>query len=356
MSRKLKVAVIGCGNIADCHLLAYEHNPNVEIFALCDPNKDNAKTKSERYHVSRVYTSETQMLDELPELDAVSVCTWNADHARCSIAALNAGKHVLCEKPMAMNTHEAAAMLNAAKQNHRLLMVGFVRRFGNDCRIAKDLIEKGYLGDIYYAKASYLRRNGCPGGWFSDHTRSGGGPLIDLGVHVIDLTRYLMGNPIPVSVYGAAYHELGSRKNIKTGKAYVSSVSNGTADINNVEDLAAAMIRYDNGSVLQVETSFSLNIEKDTSVIELFGTKGGLRIDPELTYYGEMDGYMTNVHLATQTALEFDGLFDAEINHFVDCIQNDLPCLAPAEDGVAVARILDAIYDSAKTKHETAIV
>ena len=163
------------------------------------------------------------MLAELPEIDAVSVCTWNAAHAECTIAALNAGKHVLCEKPMAMNAAEAQAMLDAAKRNDRLLMIGFVRRFGNDCAIAKDLIEHDRMGDIYYAKATYLRRNGCPGGWFGDKARSGGGPLIDLGVHVIDLTRYLMGKPKPVSVYGATFHKLGDRRSIKSERGYVSA-------------------------------------------------------------------------------------------------------------------------------------
>ena len=212
MEQKLKVAVIGCGGISGCHLEAYSKNPNVEIYALCDVNEKNLNRRGDQYHVERRYTDKDKMLAELPEIDAVSVCTWNAAHAECTIAALNAGKHVLCEKPMAMNAAEAQAMLDAAKRNDRLLMIGFVRRFGNDCTIAKDLIEHDRMGDIYYAKATYLRRNGCPGGWFGDKARSGGGPLIDLGVHVIDLTRYLMGKPKPVSIYGATFHKLGDRR------------------------------------------------------------------------------------------------------------------------------------------------
>ena len=119
-----------------------------------------------------------------------------------------------------------------------------------------------------------------------------------------------------------------------------------------MEDLASAMIRYDNGAVLQVEASFSLNLEKDTGTIELFGDKGGLRLDPELTYFGEMDGYMTNVTLDAKTALSFDGLFANEINHFVHCVQTGEPCRNPAEDGVEMMKILDAVYESAATGHE----
>ena len=218
--------------------------------------------------------------------------------------------------------------------------------------IVQDLIDHDRLGEIYYSKATYLRRKGCPGGWFGDKARSGGGPLIDLGVHVIDLTRYLMGKPKPVSIYGATFHKLGDRRSIKSERGYVSATQEDGGPIFNVEDLASAMIRYDNGAVLQVEASFSLNLEKDTGTIELFGDKGGLRLDPELTYFGEMDGYMTNVTLAAKTALSFDGLFANEINHFVHCVQTGEPCRNPAEDGVEMMKILDAVYESAATGHE----
>ena len=133
MDKKLKIAVIGCGSISGCHLDAYSKNPNVEIYALCDINEKNLHRRAEEYHVTRLYADKDKMLAELPEIDAVSVCTWNAAHAECAIAALNAGKNVLCEKPMAMNAAEAERMLEAAKRNNRLLMIGFVRRFGNDC-------------------------------------------------------------------------------------------------------------------------------------------------------------------------------------------------------------------------------
>ncbi len=352
---KIRIGVIGTGNIAREHLNAYRKNPHVEIYALCDINPDILAKRAEEYGVpaERTFTSCEDMV-RLPEIDAVSVCTWNCAHAPCTIAALNAGKHVLCEKPMAMNTQEALAMKEAAERNGKLLMIGFVRRYGNDCDILKDLIENDQFGEIYYAKATYLRRNGNPGGWFGDKARSGGGPLIDLGVHVIDLSRYLLGCPKPVSVYGATFRKLGNRPDVKGGKAYIASRTSDT-DVCDVEDLATALIRFDNGAVISVEASFSLNIKKPVGNIELFGTKAGAKIDPELEMYSEMNGYMTNITLDHPTALSFDGLFAREINHYVDCVRNGLPCRSPAKDGVTLMRILDAIYESAATGHEVII-
>ena len=252
---------------------------------------------------------------------------------------------------MATTVEDALAMKEAAERNGKLLQIGFVRRFGNDCAVLQDFLQEGTLGDIYFAKAAYLRRNGNPMGWFGDKSRSGGGPLIDLGVHVIDLTRYLMGNPKPVSVYGVTFHKLGNRSELKDKKAYVS-VSATENDICDVEDMACAMIRYDNGAVLSVETSFSLKLKKDQGTIELFGTKGGAKLSPELELYTELNGYMADVNLCTTTALSFDGLFQGEIDHFTDCVLDGTLCRAPAEDGVELMKILRAIYQSAETGHE----
>jgi len=350
---KIRIGVIGTGSIAREHLSAYQKNPYVEIYALCDINAELLASRAAEFGVERTFTSCEEML-KLPEIDAVSVCTWNCAHAPCAIAALNAGKHVLCEKPMALNAEEARAMKEAADRNGKLLMIGFVRRFGNDCDILKDLIDNDQFGEIYYAKATYLRRNGNPGGWFGEKARSGGGPLIDLGVHVIDLARYLLGGPKPVSVYGATFHKLGNRPGVKGGKAYLSARANDTT-VCDVEDLATALIRFDNGAVISVEASFSLNLKQDVGSIELFGTKAGAKIDPELEMYSEMNGYMTNVTLTNPTALSFDGLFAREIDHYVDCVRLGLPCRSPAEDGVTLMKILDAIYESAATGHEVII-
>ncbi|MFZ2538484.1 MAG: Gfo/Idh/MocA family oxidoreductase [Oscillospiraceae bacterium] len=350
---KIKVAIIGTGSISNEHIKAYQKNPNVELYAFCDLNEERVKSMAEQYGVTKTFTDMNEML-KLTEIDAVSVCTWNSAHAECVIAALNAGKNVLCEKPMATSAKEATQMKAVADKNGKLLMIGFVRRYGNDCEILKDFISTDYFGDIYYAKATYLRRNGNPGGWFGDLSRSAGGPLIDLGVHVIDLVRYLLGNPKPISVYGVTFKKLLDRPNIKGIKNYVSTTENEN-NICDVEDLASALIRFDNGSVLAIEASFSLNIKKDEGKIQLFGTKGGAKIDPELEMYTEINNYMADVNLTHPTALNFDGLFANEVNHFVSCLTDGTECKSPAQDGIDIMTILDAVYESARTGHEVVL-
>ena len=347
---KVKVAVIGTGNISNNHIQSYLNNPNAELVALCDIDADRVRMMGEKYGVKRLFTDEAEMFREMPEIDAVSVCAWNSAHAPCAIAALEAGKHVLCEKPMALSAAQAVEMEEAAKKAGKLLMVGFVRRFEKGSALLRDLVQQDFFGELYYAKATYLRRNGNPGGWFGDKSRSGGGPLIDLGVHVIDLTRYLMGNPNPVSVYGATFQKLFNRPGIRTTKAY-RSVSAGGRDVCDVEDLASAMIRFDNGAVLQVEAAFSLNLKQDTGSVQLFGTKGGAKLSPELELYSDMNGYMTDITPVCPPE-SFTEEFQSEINHFVDCVRTGEPCRAPASDGVQIMRILDAVYESARTGHE----
>ncbi|WFR56675.1 Gfo/Idh/MocA family oxidoreductase [Anaerocolumna sp. AGMB13025] len=347
---KIKIGIIGTGSISVEHIEAYLKNSMVELYAFCDLNENRLNTMAEKYNIKHTFTDLSEML-KLKEIDAVSVCTWNSAHAPCAIAALDAGKHVLCEKPMSVSEEAAKAMKESAERNGKLLMIGFVRRYGNDCKILREFIDSDYFGDLYYAKATYLRRKGNPGGWFGDKSRSGGGPLIDLGVHVIDLVRFLMGNPKPVSVYGATFKKLSDRKNIK-GKKFYRASSASENDICDVEDLATAMIRFDNGAVLSIEASFSLNIKKDEGKIELFGTKGGAKLNPELELYSEINDYLADVSLDAETSLSFDGLFAEEINHFVSCILDGTPCISPAQDGIEIMAILDAIYKSAETGHE----
>lgn len=345
---KIKVGIIGAGGISECHIAGYKALENVELYAVCDINGQRALNCSKKNDIKHVFTDYNEML-KLAELDAVSVCTWNSVHAPATIAALKAGKHVLCEKPMATNAEEALEMEKAAKETGKVLMIGFVRRFGNDTKVLKDFIDNGMMGDIYYTKASYLRRFGCPGGWFGDKKRSGGGPLIDLGVHVIDLVRFLMNKPKAVSVTGATFEKLGTRSNIKQQKAYVAADA---GEIFDVEDMAVAMIKFDNGAVLHVETSFSLNIKKDIGDIELFGSKSGAKLDPKLEFYSEMNNYLVDVTPAHDTALSFNGLFENEIAHFADCVSKGTKCISPAEDGVEIMKIIDAVYESARTGKE----
>ena len=347
---KVKLAIIGAGNIANAHLDAYKHVADVEIYAACDINPARLAKTCDKYGIERRYTDVDTMLAELPELDAADVCVWNCNHAECSIKALNAGLHVLCEKPMAYTAKEAEEMKAAAERNGKLLMIGFVLRFSDEAKIAMDFIQKDYLGEIYYSKAQYVRRHGNPGGWFGDKARSGGGPIIDLGVHVIDLTRYLMGNPKPVSVYAVASNRLGDRKFIKTGPGWVPEDAK-EDDVCTVEDFATALIRYDNGACTYLETSYDINGE-DIGKKQLFGTKGGMDLSNGVKLYTTVNDFMADIDVKTANYKGGCDMFVAEMSHFIDCVKNGTPCRAKAEDGISVMKILDAIYESARTGHE----
>lgn len=342
----LKVGIIGSGGISNSHMDGYlALGDRVEVVACCDIDFEKAKQYAAKYNLKGYYASCEEML-AAENLDLVSVCTWNSAHAECTITALNAGCNVICEKPMAMNTQEALAMKAAAEKNGKLLMIGFVRRHGNDAKAAIDFIEKDYLGEVYYAKASYLRRCGFPGGWFGDKSRSGGGPLIDLGVHVIDLSRYIIGNPKPVTVFGATFDKIGARNHIKTTEWTSETVVD--EPIFTVEDLATAMIRFDNGTVLQVEASFNLNIKQGTGDIEFFGNKAGLTLTP-FELHTECNNRLADISIHGDNGFDFSRDFKREIKNFVDAVEGKAQCIATADDGIELMRILDAIYLSAKT-------
>ena len=351
--KRLRIGMVGAGNIARAHLAAYQKVEGAEIVAICDINPETLRETAERFGIERTYASETEMLSA-QELDAVDVCVWNCNHAVCSIEALEAGKHVLCEKPMAANAKEAEDMIAAAQRSQKLLMIGFVLRFGDETRIAKDFIDKNYLGDIYYSKATYLRRHGAPGGWFTDKARSAGGPVIDLGVHVIDLTRYLMGKPKALSVFAATDDRLKNRPNLKTKVEWAPKGAK-PDDVYDVEDFAVAMIRYEGGKTTLLETSYSLNGQGVTKK-ELFGTKGGMNLNgKDTTLYTEVNDFMADVVLNTERLADGCEMFEAEMRHFVDCALNGTECIAPAVDGLEVMKILDAIYESARTGHEVVL-
>ena len=345
---KIRVGIIGTGSISKMHMGGYKAlSDRVEVVAACDIDADKLAKYAERFDIPHTYTDYNEMIAK-EKLDCVSVCTWNAAHKGAVIAALRGGANVLCEKPMALNAAEAEEMLATAKETGKMLQIGFVRRFGGDAETIKNLTEAGEIGDIYYAKATYLRRNGCPGGWFGDKAFSGGGPLIDLGVHVIDLTRYLAGSPKPVSVFGVTYKNLGCNR-AKGGQVAWSVSSRKGGYEYSVEDFASAMVRFDNGFTLQVEASFNLNIKQDRGNIELFGTKGGVNIDPNVELYKEMANMFVNIQPVGNTSFDATNPFNAEIKGFIDASEGKAPCRATGEDGVILMKILDAVYESAKT-------
>ncbi|MGP4040862.1 Gfo/Idh/MocA family protein [Gracilibacillus sp. D59] len=347
---KLKVGIIGTGSISHEHLDAYQKLDNVEIYAICDMQKSRAEQVAATYHVSHVFEDYNEML-QLPDLDAVSICTWNYTHATITIAALEAGKHVLVEKPLSITVEEAEKIQEVANRVHKIVQVGVVRRFDPNAKMVKDFVDGGMFGDLYYAKASYLRRAGNPGGWFADKDKSGGGPLIDLGVHVIDLCWYLMGKPKPVSISANKYNKLGNRSNIKYLSSY--KAADYDPDKNNVEDLANALIRFDNDASLFVDVSYTLHATKDETGVKLYGTKGGLEIEPEIKFVTEQHNTMLTSYPQTDSPkLDVEQAFVGEITHFVDCCLTGKAPISSVDDGVQMIRILNGIYESAEKNQE----
>ena len=343
---KVRVGIIGSGGIAQgAHLPGYQACAEVEIVAVADVSEKTARAAAEKFNVPEVFTDYKKML-LMKELDAVSVCTPNYMHKDATVAALKAGKHVLVEKPMAMNAKECDAMLKAARESGRKLQVGFNNRFGGSAQALKRFIETGDLGSIYYARAQALRRRGIPGwGVFTQKDKQGGGPLIDIGVHILDLTLWLMGHPKPVAVSGTYRQDFGKRKDI------IGLMGQWDTENFTVEDFAVGLVRFENGATLLLESSFVANIEQDVFNTQLFGTEGGCTLNPTKLFYEKNRTLMdaTPVHLPNVQT------HHAEVRHFIDAILEDKPVYVPGEEGAMVTRIIDGIYRSSEVGKEVKI-
>nr|WP_007127638.1 Gfo/Idh/MocA family oxidoreductase [Paenibacillus lactis]EHB68336.1 oxidoreductase domain protein [Paenibacillus lactis 154]MCM3497568.1 Gfo/Idh/MocA family oxidoreductase [Paenibacillus lactis]GIO91231.1 oxidoreductase [Paenibacillus lactis] len=344
--KSINVGVIGTGSISAMHLQSYQKHANANLLAVCDLNEERARLAAEKYGATKVFTDYRELLAD-PEIDAVSICTWNNTHAEISIAALNAGKHVLVEKPLCRTVEEALRVQEAVKSSGKLLQVGFVRRYDPNAQMLREFADKGEFGEIYFAKASSIRRLGNPGGWFSDIERSGGGPLIDIGVHVIDLCWYMMGRPKPVAVSANTYRKLGNRSNVRNLSFY--KAADYDAEKNTVEDMANAMIRFENGASLLVDVSFTLHAKDNQQSVKLYGDKGGFEIDPEVVIVTEKHDTIINIQPQTDhKGFDFNSAFQSEVNHFIASIENGTQPLSPVEDGVEIMKILCGIYESAE--------
>ncbi|MBH5319085.1 Gfo/Idh/MocA family oxidoreductase [Paenibacillus sp. GSMTC-2017] len=343
--KPVQIGVIGTGSISSLHLDSYKNNPNAKIVAVCDLNEERAREAAEKYGAENVYTDYNELLAN-PEIEAVSICTWNNTHAEICIAAVKAGKHVLVEKPLCRTVKEALQIQEAVQASGKILQIGFVRRYDANAQLLKSLADSGEFGEIYYAKATSLRRIGNPGGWFADIERSGGGPLIDIGVHVIDLSWYLMGRPKPVSVSANTYRKLGNRANVEGLWRY--KAADYDASKNTVEDMGNALIRFENGASLAVEASFTIHAKDNEGFVKLYGEKGGMEVDPEVVIVTEK--YNTIINSYPQTdhkGFHFESAFQNEINHFIDNVINGTKPISPVEDGVEMMKILCGIYESA---------
>lgn len=349
----LKIAIIGCGGIARWgHAQPLKKDPRVHVAAVCDiiPGKAEAY-KAECFPDADVCTDYKDILARA-DIDAVDICTPNNLHSVIAIDAFAAGKHVFCEKPDAVNPEAAAAMQAAAQKAGKLLMVMRNNRFTDPAQYAKAFITAGKMGDIYAGRCGWQRRRGIPGkgGWFTTKAQAGGGPLIDLGVHMIDLAVWLMGNPTPVAVSGNTFRKFadnngpGDSEHAKFGQADAA----GTFD---VEDLAMGFIRFDTGAVLQIEFSWASNIKEECRFVELRGTKAGmtLRNGDQIEMHTEGDGRLVDIKPAGQL---LDDGHARNLKHFIDVLLDGAePCYKP-QQGVDMIKILSAIYTSAETGAE----
>ncbi|MCK5328808.1 MAG: Gfo/Idh/MocA family oxidoreductase [Candidatus Latescibacteria bacterium] len=344
---KIGVGVIGSGGIAQgAHLPGYAAlEDEVEIVACCDVDEKVAKAAAERFGAKKVFTDYRDML-ALKDIQAVSVCTPNFMHKTPTIAALKAGKHVLCEKPIAMNAIEGAAMCRTAKETGMKLMVGQNNRFRSDVQALKRQIDAEKFGEIYYARAQALRRRGIPGwGVFCDKEKQGGGPLVDIGVHALDLTWYLMGMPKPIAASGKTYTKFGTRDDV------VGLMGQWDPKTFTVEDFAVGFIRFDNGATAIVESSFCANIDKDIFSTALFGTSGGGQLSP-IRIFTEENGTLFDV---TPVHLPEVKTHHREIELFIEAIRNDTEVPVPGEQALEVMKMLDAIYQSSERDKEVKI-
>jgi len=338
------VGVIGL-SIGRAHLRGYAKSPAARILAVCDTNAERAQAVAQEFGAPNVFTDYRELL-KLEGLDAVSVCLPNYLHARVTLDCLRAGKHVIGEKPLALNAREGERMVQAAREAGRLLMTAFNNRFRGDVGVLQAFIKEGELGDIYCARTGWLRRSGIPRGWFGTMAMAGGGPLIDLGVHMLDLAWFLMGKPKPLRASGVTYSALGSR-----GRGMGTwGVGHGGGQFD-VEDLAVALLRFEGGKAIQVEVSWATYIERDRTFLDLYGMDGGASLEPQLRIFTEKHGAQVDL------APSFPKLsgHEMEVIHFVDCLRGRAEPIAPGEDGLAVTHMLDAIYRSAKLGKEVAV-
>ena len=355
--KKLKIAVIGAGGISHgAHLPAYAKMDNVEIVALCDILEDRAKSVAEKFGIPAVYTDYKDVL-KIEGLDAIDICTPNYLHSIIAVDALNSGLHVFCEKPDAISVEEAEKMRAAADKNGKLLMVMRNNRYMPTSMHLKKYIEAGNMGEIYTARCAWRRRRGIPGkgGWFTTKAQSGGGPLIDLGVHMIDLAMWLMGNPKPVAVSGCTYCKFA---NSEAADSIHSKHGDKVADgIFDVEDLAMGFIRFENGASMQIEFSWASNIEMEQRFVELRGTKSGASwssYDEKLKIFTEEFGKTVDILPNVDNVNGMNG-HEANLRHFADVLLNGTEPIFVPQQGINMIKILSAMYKSAEEGREIAL-
>lgn len=353
MDRIVKIGIIGCGGIGtQKHMPALSRLKNVKLVAFCDIIKERAEKACKEFGVdgAKVYVDYKELLKD-ESIEVVHVCTPNRSHSFISIDAMEAGKHVMCEKPMAKTTAEAKDMVEAAKRTGKKLTVGYQNRYREDSLYLKRACENDELGEVYFAKAHALRRRAVPTwGVFLNEDEQGGGPLIDIGTHAVDLTLWMMNNYKPQMVVGSVFKKLGHQT--ETGNVW----GDWNPEEYTVEDSAFGFIKMQDGSTIIVESSWALNtLEVEEARTSLCGTKAGADMKDGIRINGVKYNkqYTEKPDLSTGGVAFYDGKAlepqDVEAEMWIDAIINDTDVLVKPEEALVVTQILEAIYESAKT-------
>jgi len=347
---KVKLGLIGCGSIANRHHLpCYMENEDVEIVYFCDIIPERAQKAAETYGSGKAVVDYKEVLAD-PEVEAVDICTPNKMHSIISIDALKAGKHVLCEKPAAINYEEALKMQQAQKESGKILNIGVVNRFEGRINLIKKYIEEGRLGEVYHVYASFRAHRSIPGigGAFTTKEIAGGGNLIDWGIHYIDLIMYCTGDPKPLTVSGETFCKLGkdienyAYRNMWAGPP----ILDGTYD---VDDSCCAIIRTE-GPVITINGAWAQNIDEQEEFVDFMGTKGGIRLkfNSDFTFYTVDNGafvqYVPEVHAKDR--------WNGEIDSFVRCVRTGEKLQSHIDYAILTSKIMQGVYDSAETHRE----
>jgi len=352
----VKIGIIGAGAIGKVHLNAFRRN-GYDVVAIGDANVQAAENLVKAENLTGAQAGAPNDVFANKDVQGVVIGVPNKFHKPLAVSALQAGKDVLVEKPMAMNVAEAKAMIAAAKKTRRLLQIGFVHRYSTVGVAAKKLIDAGRVGNVYHLKANYYRRRGIPGlgGWFTTKEMSGGGPMIDLGVHVIDLITYLVGQPKALRASGKVYDYFGKdmKKYLYEGMWAGPPRYDGTF---NVEDSAHAMVRLAPNITLEVNVTWAGNFPADSvkDVMGIFGDKGGITFNlagKELALATEENGFNVDV----KPNLKQLDAWDGQTNAFAEAIKTRKVAHADGESGLYVQSILDAIYKSSAANKEVEI-
>ncbi len=337
------VGMIGCGSMGREHARNLRLLAGARLVAVSDPSEEARRRLIAEGEVPHVYANHRDLL-ERGDVDAVIITVPNALHGSVALDAIAAGKHVLLEKPLAHTLEDGVAIVRAAETSDRVVMIGFNNRFNPASQALRRAIEAGRLGDLYYARARWLRREGLPppASWFTRKAASGGGALIDIGVHMLDLAFFMLGYPAAVAVLGVTQAHFGPER--------ARRAPAGTADLFDVEDFAAGMVTLADGAAVQIEASWASFIGEDADMcLELLGTSGGARwtnaeYDP-LSIFTFLDGEQVDI---TPRLPEVDG-HQEELRAFLAAIQGGGPTPVPVREGLHVLAIVEALYASSGT-------